>query len=177
MGAVRADTWENAAKKTGETRRIDMRVRPIATPALGWAFAPFAFLVLATGIAAAAANVPPPVRSNPTYLSASVTAALEQGDEEEALNAWQALCETPLSAGAESEESNAQTALLVAGRTMSKRGDAWKKRCATLARSVAERSAGAPGGREVARRLLRYATPAPMSQPRTAATIASASMP
>lgn len=153
-----------------------MRVRPIATPALGWVFAPFAFLIFATGITAAAKN-PPANTSNTASLGESVTAALEEGDDGRAMNAWQDLCKAPLSPGGESDGSTAQTALLVAGRTMAARGGAWRVRCADLAKSLVQKSGTAPETREVARRLMSYATSSSDAQPRTAATIASASMP
>ena len=155
-----------------------MRVRPVATPALGWALAPFIFVVATSGLTAAAPKLKTlsPIR-NTAELSESVTDALAKGDDESAVKAWQQLCDAPINSEAESADSSAHNALLMAGKTMAARGGSWRQRCVALAKNVARSPDAAPGSEEVARRLMRLATSPQSDQPRTAAAIASASMP
>lgn len=158
-----------------------MRVRPVVTPALGWVLAPFVFVVLTSGICAAGALSKRAVRTGQSGSAAdlgmAVTASLERGDDRVALRAWQQLCDAPVKLGGESAETSAETAILLAGKTMAARGGSWRNRCAVLARCVAQSSGNAEGTKEVARRLMRLAASPDATQPRTAAAMASASIP
>jgi hypothetical protein len=154
-----------------------MRVRPVATPALGWALAPFLVVIATSGFSAAVPKLKFRSSHNAAEVSESITAALSTGNDEQATKAWQQLSESPIDANAESADSSAHNAILMAGKTMAARGGIWRQRCAALAKNVASAPDAAPGSEEVARRLMRLATSSDSDQPRTAATIASASMP
>ena len=158
-----------------------MRVRPVVTPALGWVLAPFVFVVLTSGLCAAGALSRRTARSghsgSAADLGMAVAASLERGDDRVALRDWQQLCDTPVKLGGESAETSAEAAILLAGKTMAARGGPWRNRCAVLARCVAQSPGKSEGAKEVARRLMRLATSPDAPQPRTAAAIASASIP